>query len=48
MINFGTLEVKIDNEVINSLDIFAKNEIRKKEVFDYFKQLLSNLKNIFI
>lgn len=47
MINSGKLEVKIDNELIKSLDIFAKNEIRRKEVFDYFKELLLNLNSIF-
>ena len=32
-----------DNEIIKELNIFTKNEIRKKEVFDYIKQFLKNL-----
>ncbi len=38
------MEVKIDGEIIAQLNIYAKNDIRKKEVFDYFKELfLDNL-----
>lgn len=45
MIKYGKLTVKIDKEIIYELSIFAKNEIRKKEILDYYKDFFKNMKN---
>lgn len=37
------MTVKIDDDVIYELDILAKNDIRKKEIFDYYKDFLRNM-----
>lgn len=47
MIKYGKLTVKIDNKIIKELNIFVKNDIRKKEVSDYFKELLFSFENMF-
>lgn len=36
----GTLDVKIGDETIISIDILISQEVRKKTVTDYFKQLI--------
>ncbi len=36
----GTLKVKINNETIKVLNIYCKNEIAKKQVKDYIKEIL--------
>lgn len=41
----GKLVVTIDDNVIYELDILAKNDIRKKEILDYFKDFLYNMSN---
>ncbi len=38
--SIGKLTVKIGNKIIKELNIIAKNEIRKKEIFDYIKEFL--------
>lgn len=43
MIIFGNLIVKVDEKSIFNLKIFAENDIRKKEVFDYFRELVGEL-----
>lgn len=42
---FGVLEVKIGDKVIESIDIVNIEEVRKKEVKDYFKQLFVGFGN---
>ena len=37
--------VKIDDNIICKLKILAKNNIRKKEVWDYYKNFLKNMSN---
>lgn len=36
----GTMVVKIDGEIIDTIDILNTNEVNKKTWFDYFKQCL--------
>lgn len=43
MINCGELKIKIDKDTIYTLDILAKNNIRKKEILDYYKDFISNM-----
>ncbi len=40
MIICGKLTIKIDNEIIRELKIFAKNDVPKKKIFDYFKDFI--------
>lgn len=37
---YGQVTVKIDNEIIYELDIFAKNDIPKKGIWDYYRDFL--------
>ena len=37
----GTMVVKIDGEIIDTIDILNTNEVNKKTWFDYFKQCLA-------
>lgn len=41
----GKLTVRIDDNVIYELKILAKNDIRKKKVFDYYKNFVTNMSN---
>ena len=36
----GTMVVKIDGEIIDTIDILNTNQVNKKTWFDYFKQCL--------
>lgn len=38
----GELEIKINEEIIESVEILVQEEIRKKEVSDYFYEIISN------
>ena len=46
MINYGKMTVKIEDEVIEELDIIAKNDIPKKRIFDYYKDFIYNMNAI--
>lgn len=48
MIKYGNLTLKIGDEIIIDLDISVKNDIRKKEIFDYFKQLIFSFDMMFL
>ena len=37
--------VKIDENIIYELDIIAKNDIRKKEIKDYYIDFMKNMSN---
>ena len=39
----GELVVRIDDNVIFKLNIIAKNDVRKKEIFDYYNDFLKNM-----
>lgn len=39
------MTVKIGENVIQELDIFAKNDVKKKKVLDYYKDFLTNMNN---
>lgn len=41
------MTIKIGTQKIEELNIFIKNDIRKKEIFDYFKQLIYSLNDVF-
>lgn len=43
MIKYGKITVKIEEEIIYELDILAKNDVRKKEILDYYKDFLYNM-----
>ena len=43
MIKFGNLTIQIGDKVLYELDIIAKNDIRKKEIADYYKEFLYNM-----
>ena len=43
MIKYGEMIVKIGEDIIYKLDIVAKNNIRKKEIWDYYKDFLCNI-----
>ena len=43
MIKFGKLTVRIGDKVIYEFDILAKNDVRKKEIIDYYKDFLCNM-----
>ncbi|MCI9366064.1 MAG: hypothetical protein HFJ54_05900 [Clostridia bacterium] len=40
--------VKIDDDIIYELNIYAKNDIRKKEIIDYYKEFIYNMNKYLI
>jgi len=45
MMLFGKITVKIEDNIIYELDIIAKNNIRKKEIKDYYMDFMKNMSN---
>lgn len=39
---YGEITIKLDDIVINKVDILAENSIRKKQIGDYFTSLLTS------
>lgn len=40
---YGKITIKIDDNIIYEISIKAKNDIQKKDIWDYYKELISNI-----
>ena len=40
------MTIKVNNNVIRELNIFAKCDVPKKQVLDYYKDFIKNMNNL--